>query len=101
MTRDPGAQPERTRLSWRRTVLAAAVLLLLVVRLLVADGLTPLSAVLLACAALAWLGFLVGAQRRIVTLAAARPSSMRAPWPALAVAAAVVLIGLSVAGVLT
>ena len=71
-------QPERTRLSWRRTVLAATVVGLLFARLALAGGQPSLTgAVFLALAVLAWLVLLVLAQRRIAQLAADRPPAVR------------------------
>ncbi|MFC7219340.1 DUF202 domain-containing protein [Streptomyces polyrhachis] len=69
--RDPGAQPERTRLAWRRTTLAAAVAALLGVRAAV-HGSGP--AAYAAAVVLVWLALLALAQRRIGALAAARPA---------------------------
>jgi uncharacterized membrane protein YidH (DUF202 family) len=79
--RDPGRQPERTRLAWRRTMLAATVVVLLAVRLGVPDaGLDPQpgpagATQLLATSGvlLAWLALLAVSGRRIAAMAAAEP----------------------------
>lgn len=82
--RDRGAQPERTRLAWRRTILTATVVTILCVRQALSPGPTPRAVLLAAVIGLAWVGLVVGAQLRIRTLARARPGAMRPPWPALA-----------------
>jgi len=83
----PGTQPERTRLSWRRTVLAATVVTLLVARL---------SVPALALAVLDWLAVLVLAQRRISALSAGRTGvANRVP-----LAAAAAVFGYAVLGAL-
>lgn len=66
----PGAQPERTRLAWRRTTLAFAVVAALAVRSALYDP-APAAYGAAALGALAWLGFLVVAHRRIRALAGA------------------------------
>jgi uncharacterized membrane protein YidH (DUF202 family) len=67
--RDRGAQPERTRLAWRRTTLAFAVAAALGVRS-VLDGVRgPSAYAVAALGALVWLAFLAVAHRRIRTLA--------------------------------
>ncbi|WP_435970949.1 DUF202 domain-containing protein [Streptomyces sp. Qhu_M48] len=71
--RDPGLQPERTRLAWRRTTLSCTIVAVLAVKLAVHDELTPVGLTGLALSALVWIGFLAVAHRRIRTLAAARP----------------------------
>ncbi|MFC0508403.1 DUF202 domain-containing protein [Micromonospora costi] len=50
--RDPGLQPERTRLAWRRTALAVTVVTVLAVRLAVSGG--PFGALVAGLAVLAW-----------------------------------------------
>lgn len=74
--RDPGAQPERTRLAWRRTTLSFAVCVGLLARKALTGG-GGWAAALTALAVLAWLGFLYAAHRRIVGLSAARPRMLR------------------------
>lgn len=73
--RDPGAQPERTRLAWRRTTLSFAVCVGLVVRNALTSG-GAADALAAALAVLAWIGFLAVAHRRIRRMAAARPHEM-------------------------
>ncbi|MFJ4965020.1 hypothetical protein EES43_04630 [Streptomyces sp. ADI96-02] len=74
--RDPGLQPERTRLSWRRTTLAATVAALLAGRQALHGGITPGSVLAVALSALAWLAFLRVAHRRMLRLDAPRPGPL-------------------------
>lgn len=74
--RDPGLQPERTRLAWRRTTLSCTVVAVLAVKLAVHDGVTAVGLTGLALSALVWIGFLAVAHRRIRSLSAARPRSL-------------------------
>ncbi|WP_369215066.1 DUF202 domain-containing protein [Streptomyces flavofungini] len=82
--RDPGLQPERTRLAWRRTTLSCTVAAVLAARAVLSQGASTMG--LLACALclLLWLGFLAVAHRRMVALTAARPRRLtfRAAWAA-------------------
>jgi hypothetical protein len=68
---DPETQPERTRLAWRRTTLTFALVVVLAVRdMVVTEGArTGLAFLAVAVDALAWVAFLVMAQRRIRALA--------------------------------
>lgn len=76
--RDPGAQPERTRLSWRRTTLTFALVVVLAARKLVlADGSTGAAAAAVAAAALLWTGFLLLAHRRMRVLGGRSPRAVR------------------------
>ncbi|WP_341719426.1 DUF202 domain-containing protein [Micromonospora sp. FIMYZ51] len=61
-TRDPGLQPERTRLAWRRTALAMTVVTLLTVRLAFTGG--PAGALPAALAILGWGGVVALCWRR-------------------------------------
>lgn len=74
--RDPGLQPERTRLAWRRTTLACAVAASLAARQALHNGTGPVSVLCAALAALAWLGFLGVAGRRIRAVSAPRPPAL-------------------------
>ena len=96
--RDSGAQPERTRLAWRRTILTATVVAVLCVRQAFAAGPTAHAALVTAGVGLVWVGLCVGTQLRVRTLARARPGAMRPPWPALAAA---VVLTLAALGTLT
>ncbi|MEX0168208.1 DUF202 domain-containing protein [Streptomyces sp. LMG1-1-1.1] len=71
--RDPGLQPERTRLAWRRTTLSCTVVAVLAVKLTVSDEIGAQELTGLALSALVWVGFLAVAHRRIRALGAARP----------------------------
>ncbi|MGW0767945.1 DUF202 domain-containing protein [Streptomyces sp. NPDC002676] len=68
--RDPGLQPERTRLAWRRTTLSASVAAVLAGKTALHGGATPLGVVMCALISVLWLGFLWVAHRRIHALAA-------------------------------
>ncbi|MFD0557742.1 uncharacterized protein DUF202 [Stackebrandtia endophytica] len=96
--RDPGAQPERTRLAWRRTLLAATVLGLLAARGVIVEDTGPRQVTLIALLALTWLALLIVSHRRIRALATDRPVTL--PWLA-ALGAVGVVLTLAVLAVLT
>ncbi|MFD0418176.1 DUF202 domain-containing protein [Streptomyces sp. NPDC127108] len=83
--RDPGLQPERTRLAWRRTTLTCTVAAVLGARAALHDGASVVAAVACALCLLLWLGFLAVAHRRMTALTAARPRPL---GPRVAAAAA-------------
>jgi hypothetical protein len=68
--RDPGLQPERTRLAWRRTTLAGTVSAVLAVKTALHGGPSATGVITCALVCALWLGFLLLAHRRIGTLAA-------------------------------
>lgn len=76
VSRDPGLQPERTRLAWRRTTLACAVAASLAARQALHNGTGPVSVLCAVFAALAWLAFLAVAARRIRAMTAPRPPAL-------------------------
>ncbi|MFI7387985.1 DUF202 domain-containing protein [Streptomyces sp. NPDC049813] len=67
--RDPGLQPARTRLAWRRTTLSCTVAAVLAVKTVLHGGTDPLGIVAAALCLAVWLGFLGVAHRRITGLA--------------------------------
>ncbi|CAL9405044.1 DUF202 domain-containing protein [Streptomyces sp. NPDC091046] len=94
--RDPGLQPERTRLAWRRTTLSGTVVAVLAGKTALHDGATTASVLAAALCCALWLAFLRIAHGRITTLAAAhRP---RALTPRHAAAAALCTLALAVCG---
>jgi hypothetical protein len=62
VTRDPGLQPERTRLAWRRTVLAAGVVTVLLLRMALLLG--PAGTLQAAAALAGWAACAAIAYRR-------------------------------------
>ncbi|MEW2125617.1 DUF202 domain-containing protein [Streptomyces sp. NPDC058369] len=97
--RDPGLQPERTRLAWRRTTLSCTVAAVLAVRQTLHGGATGAGIVALSLSALAWVGFLWVANRRVQSMGGARPRPMEAEG-ALTAAACVVALAVFAAAML-
>lgn len=73
---DPGLQPERTRLSWRRTTLSAVVVVVLAARETARRGASPTAVLGMGVSVLLLLVFLVTAQRRMRQLGSARPPGL-------------------------
>ncbi|MFJ8922601.1 DUF202 domain-containing protein [Streptomyces sp. NPDC102415] len=90
--RDPGLQPERTRLAWRRTTLSCTVVALLAFRQALHAGATAAGVVAVALSLLAWLGFLGVAHRRVTGMGSARPPAALSPRHALTAAACTVAL---------
>ncbi|NEY31790.1 DUF202 domain-containing protein [Streptomyces sp. PRKS01-65] len=94
--RDPGLQPERTHLAWRRTTLSATVAAVLAVRAALHTGASPAAVAAAAVCGVLWTALLVLAHRRIRALAAA--GSPAALPPAYAIAAALGTAAMAVCG---
>ncbi|MEV7720138.1 MULTISPECIES: DUF202 domain-containing protein [unclassified Streptomyces] len=97
--RDPGLQPERTRLAWRRTTLSCTVVALLAVRQALYGGAGPAAIVAASLSALAWLGFLRVAHLRMLGMGTARPRPL-SPRGALTAAACTVALAACAAAML-
>ncbi|MEU6842116.1 DUF202 domain-containing protein [Streptomyces sp. NPDC046716] len=67
--RDPGLQPARTRLAWRRTTLSCTVAAVLAVKTVLHGAVGVVEWTAAALVLLVWLGFLAVAHRRITGLA--------------------------------
>ncbi|MFB7494934.1 DUF202 domain-containing protein [Streptomyces sp. NPDC056161] len=77
--RDPGLQPERTRLAWLRTTLSYTVATVLAARTALRGGATPAGIVVCVLCCGFWLGFLRVAHHRVRVLAAAHRPAALAP----------------------
>ena len=97
--RDPGRQPERTRLAWRRTVLTVTVVALLAGRLALRESGAALQLLALAAVFAGWLAVLVVSWHRIAGMGAAVPAPVRRSVP-LTTLATIGFAGLGVALVL-
>ncbi|WP_345008282.1 DUF202 domain-containing protein [Streptomyces shaanxiensis] len=95
--RDPGLQPERTRLAWRRTTLSGTVAAVLAMRTALHGGVSVAGGVVCALCCGLWLGFLALAHRRITVLAASGEPAAFAPRQA--TATVLVTVALAVCGV--
>ncbi|WP_233521425.1 DUF202 domain-containing protein [Streptomyces triticagri] len=91
--RDPGLQPERTRLAWRRTTLTCTVAAVLAGRQAVQEDAGTLTHLAVGCSLLLWLAFIAVAHRRIRELA--RSNRPGAPRRATVAAAALCTVGLA------
>ncbi|WP_327357268.1 DUF202 domain-containing protein [Streptomyces sp. NBC_01304] len=76
VARDPGLQPERTRLAWRRTTLSCTVAAVLAGKQALRHGAGPLGLLGAALSLLLWLAFLLLAHHRISALSVPRPRTM-------------------------
>jgi uncharacterized membrane protein YidH (DUF202 family) len=92
--RDPGLQPERTRLAWRRTTLSCAVVAVLAGRQVLHSGGGAVAAVVVCLAALAFLVFLRLAHQRIEQLGRAPRPPLMSSRAAAAVAGCTVALAL-------
>ncbi|MEU6272169.1 DUF202 domain-containing protein [Streptomyces populi] len=97
--RDPGLQPERTRLAWRRTTLSCTVVAVLAAKAALHERDSAAGIVAFAFCCVLWLVFLALAHRRIRTLAVAGPAGPSALAPRHATATALCTVALAVCAV--
>ncbi|MFD8326686.1 DUF202 domain-containing protein [Streptomyces lydicus] len=77
--RDPGLQPERTRLAWRRTTLSATLVAALAGRQLLRSGRPgPAEVALAVLTGVLWLAFLALSHHRMRAMAGGRPARLPA-----------------------
>lgn len=94
--RDPGLQPERTRLAWRRTTLSGTVAAVLAMKTALHGGISVAGGLVCALCCGLWLGFLALAHRRIRTLASSpRPAALA---PRHATATVLITVALAACG---
>ncbi|MEU1210641.1 DUF202 domain-containing protein [Nocardia sp. NPDC005825] len=96
--RDPGAQPERTALAWRRTALASALVATILLRQLIAEDRWPIWAGATVVTTATTLAFLAHRRSRhligSIRIAAGSPAVMATVAAAVALAALITLISI-------
>jgi uncharacterized membrane protein YidH (DUF202 family) len=98
--RDPGLQPERTRLAWRRTTLSGTVAAVLAVKTALQGGVSIAGGLVCGLCCGLWLAFLTLAHRRIHTLSASPEPQALAPRQATATALLTVALAMCAAALL-
>ena len=94
--RDPGLQPERTRLAWRRTTLSSTVAAVLAAKAALHGGPSAIDVAACALCCALWLAFLALAHRRIRVLTTADTDGPPALAPRHATAATLCTVTLAV-----